>query len=343
MDIRQLRTFAVLAETGSLGKAADRLRVAQPALSRQIRLLEDDIGIPLFSRHSRGMQITEAGQELLSRTSGLLRQLDQAFKEVRELRTAVSGHVAIGLVPSASSILAGRLAQRIAAELPGVSFRVVEGYSGHLMQWLQNCELDAIVTYGPGASIHCQTFELLVEEMLLVGPPSSNLAALSPLPFGAVAGYPLVLPSNPHGLRVVAGEAAAKAGIALNLRLEADTFSVLKEFAASGAGFTILPASAVEREIREGVVSAAALAKPKVTRQLVLASPLGSIETRAIKAVLTMLKEEIGTLIETGRWPAAAMGDLRRFRQEAKAGKSWPPCRGTDRPSRSLMRLSSAA
>src|SRR5437764_1072351 len=248
MDIRQLRTFATLAETGSLGKTADRLRVAQPALSRQIRLLEEDIGLPLFNRHSRGMQITEAGKELLVRVSGLIRQLDQALKEVRELKTAVSGAVAIGLIPSVSSILGGRLGQRVATELPGVSLRLVDGYARHLMEWLHDGELDAIVTYGPGANIHCQTFELLVEEMLLVGSSTSGLAAQSPIPFDAVANYPLVLPSRPNGLRAIADEAAAKAGITLNVRLEADTYSVLKEFAVSGSGFTILPASSVDKE-----------------------------------------------------------------------------------------------
>jgi LysR family nitrogen assimilation transcriptional regulator len=313
MDIRQLRTFAILAETGSLGKAADRLRVAQPALSRQIRLLEEDIGLPLFNRHSRGMQITEAGQELLARVTGLLRQFDQALKEVRELRTAVSGQVAIGMIPSVSSIVGGRLAQRVATELPGVSLRLVDGYARHLMEWLHGDELDAILTYGPGANIHCQAFELLIEEMVLVGPADSELAGWSPMPFENVAHYPLVLPSRPHGLRAVVDEAAAKAGIALNVRLEADTYSVLKEFAISGSGFTILPASSVEREAREGLVGTASLAKPKLTRQLVLASPLGSVETRATRSVLTILKEEICTLIETGRWRAAPMGDLRQL------------------------------
>ena len=316
MDIRQLRTLAILAETGSLGKAADRLRVAQPALSRQIRLLEEDVGLPLFNRHSRGMQITEAGKELLTRVSGLIRQFDQALREVRELRAAVSGQVAIGMIPSVCSIVGGRLAQRVATELPGVSLRLVDGYARHLMEWLHGGELDAIVTYGPGANIHCQAFELLVEEMVLVGAADSNLAARSPLPFESVARYPLVLPSRPHGLRAVADEAAAKAGITLNVRLEADTYSVLKEFAISGAGFTILPASSVERETREGQVSVASLAKPRLTRQLVLASPLGSVETRATRSVLTILKEEIGTLIETGRWLAAPMGDLRRLMNE---------------------------
>ena len=156
----------------------------------------------------------------------------------------------------------------------------------------------------------------------LVGPISSDLARLSPIAFDIVAQYPLVLPSRPHGLRAIADEAAAKAGIRLNVRLEADTYSVLKEFAISGSGFTILPASSVERETREGLVSAASLAKPRLTRQLVLASPPGSIETRAIRAVLTVLKEEIGVLIETGRWQAAPMGDLRRFM--GKGSKSIP-------------------
>ena len=70
MDLRQLRTFREIAEAGSLSRAADRLRIAQPALSRQIRLLEAEAGLPLYTRHGRGMTLTEAGAELLARVAG---------------------------------------------------------------------------------------------------------------------------------------------------------------------------------------------------------------------------------------------------------------------------------
>ena len=313
MDIRQLRTFICLAETGSLSKAADLLRIAQPALTRQIKLLEADVGLSLFHRHSRGMQITDAGKVLLVRVSGLVRQLDQAWKDVREIGSTVSGTVAIGLVPSVSNILAGRLARRVATELPGISFRIVEGYARHLVEWLHRGEIDATITYGPGTNIHSQTFELLLEDLLLVGPIDSELDARTPVTVADLARLPLVLPSRPHGLRAVVEAAAAKTGITLNVRIEADTFLVLKDFVISQLGYTILPASALGCEAQQGQLKTAPLANPKVTRQLVIATPHGSIESRATGAVLDLVKDEVCALIRSGEWRALPMGDLLRL------------------------------
>nr|WP_271567116.1 LysR family transcriptional regulator [Bradyrhizobium sp. CCBAU 11386] len=102
MDFRQLRTFSCVAELGSLSKASDTLRVAQPALSRQIKLLEHELRVELFTRNGRGMVLTEAGRLLLARTSGIVRQIDQIRDDIQSAKGPPSGQVVLGLVPTVS-------------------------------------------------------------------------------------------------------------------------------------------------------------------------------------------------------------------------------------------------
>src|SRR3954447_25659803 len=165
MDLKQLRTFREVAEAGSLSRAADRLRLAQPALSRPIRLLEAEIGTALFARHGRGMQLTEAGQAFLDRIAGPVRQLERAAEDVRALAGAVSGQVALGMMPTLACVLAGPLARRVAAEQPAISLRIVEGYTGHLVEWVQRGVTDATLLYGPAEALHLRVTDLLIEEM----------------------------------------------------------------------------------------------------------------------------------------------------------------------------------
>lgn len=149
MDFRQLRTFACVAELGSLSKASDTLRVAQPALSRQIKLLEHELRTELFTRNGRGMVLTDAGRLLLARTSGIVRQIDQIRDDIQSAGGAPSGRVVLGLVPTVSCVLSARLARRTVERYPGISLCIVESYSGHLIEWLHRGEMDLAVIYGP--------------------------------------------------------------------------------------------------------------------------------------------------------------------------------------------------
>ncbi len=97
MDLKQLKTFIRVAEAGSLSRASDLLRLAQPALSRQIRMLEEEIGVDLFTRHGRGMDLTDAGVELLARVKGLITQLENSVEDIRSRPTGVKGSVSLGL------------------------------------------------------------------------------------------------------------------------------------------------------------------------------------------------------------------------------------------------------
>lgn len=304
MDLKQLRSFREIAEAGSLSRAADRLRLAQPALSRQIRLLEAEAGLALFTRHGRGMALTEAGRELLARISGPLRQLEGAFAEVRALSGAVAGQVALGMMPTVAAVLAGPLARRVAERHPAVSLRIVEGYTGHLIEWVQRGATDATLLYGPAADLHLPVRDLFIEALVLAGPPGSGLSPEVPVTLADAAKRPLVAPSLPHGLRSIVETAAARARITLNLRHEADSFLVLKDLVECGLGFAILPRSSIRREEQEGRMAVAPLVRPTIRRQVVLAVPPDRAAGRATEAVLALLAEEVAARADGGDWRA---------------------------------------
>ncbi|RAI57007.1 LysR family transcriptional regulator [Roseicella frigidaeris] len=301
MDLKQLRTFREVAEAGSLSRAADRLRLAQPALSRQIRMLEAEIGTPLFARHGRGMQLTEAGQAFLDRILGPVRQLERAGEEVRALGGAVTGQVALGMMPTLAGVLAGPLARSVAAEHPNLSLRIVEGYTGHLVEWVQRGVTDATLLYGPAQALHLRVSELLLEEMVLVGDAGSGIGPAS-VPFAALAGRRLVLPSRAHGLRRIVETAAGRARITLEVGFEADSFGVLKDLVEAGLGHSVLPRSAIRAEEAVGRLRSAPLVRPVPRRQVVLALPPDRPASRATMTVLALLQRAVAARAAAGDW-----------------------------------------
>ena len=304
MDIKRLENFLKIAELGSLSRAADRMRVAQPALSRQMRLLEDEAGTALFARHRRGMQLTAAGEELQRRLVGPLRQVRQALDDVRSLSIEARGSIALGIPPTVSYILAGRFARRVAEQAPNVSLRIVEGYAGHLVDWLQRGEVNAAVFYGPASDFQMNVQELLIEQLMLVGPATSDLDPSRPVTVREMARLPLIVPSPTHGLRVIVENAARRVKANLDIRFEADSFLVMKELVESGLGYTILPLSAVSREVSAGRLKYAPLIDPPVMRQLVLGTGEGDEVSRATQTVVRLVREEIRELVESGLWRA---------------------------------------
>ena len=214
------------------------------------------------------------------------------------------------MMPTTSYILSGRIARRIAHELPHVSLRIVEAYAGHLIEWLHKGSVDLSLLYGPSSDLHLRTTELLYEELVLVGPRSAAERLPATVRVEALAGMPLVLPSRPHGLRMVVEAAAAKAGVRLEVRFEADSFRVLKTLVRTGLGFTVLPPSSLGLENEEEHFQTAALVGPKVTRQVILALPFGRNDTKATTAVKEILVDEIGKLVRRGEWKASPASGL---------------------------------
>lgn len=302
MDLRQLRTFKLVAELGSLSSASDRLRVAQPALSRQIKLLEHELQAELFVRTGRGMVLTAPGRMLLDRTAGLVRQIEQVRDDMQSAGAAPSGSVALGLVPTVSNVVSARFACRVAKELPGVSLRIVESYGGHLVDWLHRSELDLALIYGPATDLHLAVQPVGWDNVVAVGPPGCGLSARREVEMGWVLQQRLILPSYSHGLRALVEKAAARRSRSLDIVMEADSYRVLTSLVAAGLGYTVLPPSAIRLEITEGALETAAIVRPVVTRELILAAQSGHPASVASAAVSAILLSEVAALAAEGAW-----------------------------------------
>jgi DNA-binding transcriptional LysR family regulator len=302
MDFRQIRTFRSVAELGSLSKAADKLRIAQPALSRQIKLLEHELRTELFTRSGRGMVLTEAGRILLSRTAGIVRQIDQIRDDIQSAAGAPSGRVVLGLVPTVSCVLSTRLAQRTVETYPGISLCIVESYSGHLIEWLHRGEMDLAIIYGPSADLHLNLQSLGRDQIVAVGPRGSGLARKKEVGMDWLLRQKLVLPSHSHGLRALIERAAAKKKLQLDVQLEADSFRVLTSLVEAGLGYTLLPPSSVRGEIRERRLETATVSGQAPLRELLIASPLDHPDSTATSVITALLRSETAACRDEGLW-----------------------------------------
>ena len=306
MDLKQLKTFICVAESGSLSRASDRLHIVQPALSRQIKLLEYEIGVDLFTRHVRGMELTEAGHEFLERVGGLARQLEMSIHDVQSMRGEIKGHVAIGLMPTISTVLSTRLVQRVAEELPSVNLRIAEGYSIHLLEWLQRGDIDVSFLYGCANDYHLRGEELLYEEIVLISAPHQLDDRDVSISLKQAVKLPLALPSELFGLRRLLDTSAKKAGVHFVPRYEIDSFWVIQSLVKSAICHSLMPVSSVRTDTDAGIIKIRSLT-PSIQRRVMLASPQDRSNTRATKAVIELLKDEVKTMVNCGEWPATLL------------------------------------
>ncbi len=302
MDLRQLRTFLHVAELGSLSKAAERLRIAQPALGRQMKLLEEELGVALFARHGRGMVPTAAGRILADRASAILRLVADTRAELIAERDAVKGTVSLGVPPTVGEVLAGRLVERFVKQHPAVTVRIVPAFSGYLHDLLQRGEVDLAVMYETPVTPQIRVEPLIVEELFLVGARGAGLAMERPVPFAGLADRAMILPGPRQGLRRLVEGEARRAGIALRVAVEADALQTLKDLVLRGLGFTVLPFAVIHAELQAGSLCAAPIAEPALTRRLVLARSLVTPASNAVRRFTDTLKAETTDMVRDGVW-----------------------------------------
>lgn len=246
MDMRQLRYFVQIVESGSLAKASRQLFIAQPALSQQMAHLEEEVGKPLLVRSSRGVLPTENGVALYRHAVFMVRQLDQAMAVARQERGAVSGRVALGLAPTTVCQLGLPLLRHLRAKHPAITLNVVEGLSGHLEHMTRDGQLDLAVLFRPTAASELTVEPLLNEELFVIVPATSRQIGedRTSLTLREVAALPLILPSLGHGLRRRIELEFERAGVPIETVAEIDSLPLLMSCVDDGMGVTIKPRSA---------------------------------------------------------------------------------------------------
>jgi len=302
MDLSQLRTLIHVAELGSLSKAADRLHIAQPALSRQIRLLEQELGVRLFNRHGRGMIATEEGQDVLRHALRVMAELEEIRAVVSNETAALRGHVSIGMPPTASDILAEPLVSAFRDAHPEATLRIVSAYTGYLLDWIYRGELDAAILYDPKSARTLRIQPLLEETLFLIGPPGSGLSLERPVEFAELESQRLLLPSKGHGLRTLVDNYAEEVGILLNVKVEADSYSTLKSLVGNGHGVTVLPLAPIHEELEADRLDAAPLVNPIPVRRLILSYPTDRPTSRLARFAGQVIAATVTALVEKGIW-----------------------------------------
>jgi len=307
MDLKQLHYFKHVAELGSFSRAAAFLSVAQPALSRQVRKLETELNVPLLYRNGRGVTPTDAGGLLLKRANALLEQFQRVEHEMKSLEGIVSGSVTLGVPPSVSQVLIRPLINHFRRLYPAVSLEIVEAFSGHVNEWLADGRLDVAVLYNAPRTKHLASERLLIEELLLISPTDGNGPEIGKVTLDELSSGSLILPSRPHGLRLLVDEVAAKNNLKLRVDFEINALSAIKDLVEDGAGSTILPYATVYREVTRGQMVAKRIEGQPFSRTLVLATSTQRPLSLAARALVDRIKLEVKELHASGKWLGSSL------------------------------------
>ena len=249
MDLKQIAYFVQVAELGSFTRAASVLRVAQPALSRQVRALEVELRQGLFDRNGRGVTLTPAGQRLLAHGRGILQQVERARLDLEDQRGAASGMLCIGLAPSVSRTLTAPLVEAFRERFPRATLSVVEGLSTYTLEWLAQGRVDCAVVYNATPSAAIDLLPVLQEPLFLVSarPPRARAALLgTAVSLAELAARELVIPSRPHAIRMRLETVLAEAGLKPRVALEIESVPAILDLVRRHALHAVLSLNAVK-------------------------------------------------------------------------------------------------
>jgi LysR family nitrogen assimilation transcriptional regulator len=275
MDLKQLEYFVQVAELGSYTRAASRLAIVQSALSRQVRALEIELRQALFVRTGRGVTLTEPGRRLLEHGRGILQQVRRAREDIENRRGESGGRVVIGLPPSVSRTLTGPLVKAFRARLPNATLSVVEGLSNYVLEWLTIGRVDCAVVYNVARTPAVDLQPVLDETLYLV---SARAAAgqgrlVGPaVALADVARHDLVIPSQPHSVRMLLEAALAAKGLSPRIALEVQSVPAILELVQQESLHAVLALSAVRASGNASALRARPIGPPRLKTTLWIAT-----------------------------------------------------------------------
>ncbi|PXW35473.1 UNVERIFIED_CONTAM: DNA-binding transcriptional LysR family regulator [Williamsia faeni] len=317
MDTHRLKYFLQVAEEGSVTRAANVAGIAQPALSRQIRLLEEDLGVTLFRRTSRGVVLTEEGERLRSATAVPLRQLERAITYAGSPLARIERGLFLGLPATAAEVLSVPLLGSLSSAFPRVTFHVAVANTDQLLGDLLKGSVDLAIM-NPVTDDRIFYSDLLAEELFVVGGLSSTLDPARPVLFSELADHPLVLPSSQTGIGNTLSNTALRHEMRLRAKFVTDSLDVTKELIVAGHGYGILPLSACRGEVEAGRLIYAPLVAPVLTQQLGMAATAHLELPRGLAIKIgEIISDEVARLISSGSWPSARAVPVRQWREEA--------------------------
>ena len=294
MNLRQLSYFVCIAESGTFSAAADALHVAQSALSRHVKELEEELGGALLDRGSRGVTLSDSGKVLFERAKFILSQFEEAGSEVRAHNKELTGTVRLMAPSSIGQVLFEPLVDRFLGQFPKVRLELSEGLWNDAASRLRTGAVDLAIM-GSATSDYIELEPLAREQMVLVGKVGDPLVTKPSVAVGALAGLPLLMPElTLETIRRFAPEVSSK----LEVRIFVESAPAIRALVAAGRGYAVVPKSVLLGRLESRMIAGVPIRGLEIMRQI--GTLRGRPKSRAMRELVAAIREEFANFIGAG-------------------------------------------
>ena len=300
MDLKQLRYFLAISELKSLTAAAEKLNVTQPALGQQMRKLEADLGVQLIERHSRGVQLTEAGICLKSHAEDIMSRVSQTIADVRRFGTLPSGTVRLGVTPSLGRVIVPALLETVSDRFPEVSIQFTQGLTDQLDRLIGKRELEIAVTHSLIDTDTIETLPLYLETIYVIGHKDLIGDIEEPMTLAQLVQLPMALDDRNQHLRRIVDKGILEHGLQLHDYVEIPAINIRRELVTQGRRCVLAPYALFPQELEAGTIMAKRTDIPGLDRVLHLASSRVERLSPAESAIRGLMVEAIDNAIRSG-------------------------------------------
>ena len=320
MELRSLHYFVRIAELGSITRASAHLQIAQPALTRHVQRLEDELDAALFTRANRGVRLTEAGHKLLESAQRILRDVERAGDEIRAHKAHPSGKIVLGVTPTLCPVVVPELFGRMRRHYPMIELKVVHAGTVRLEEFVVDGRVDIGLLAEISRSRLILSTRLAEEEMVLVTRPGSRPPHIVSLE--ELSRTPLILGD---GLRAAMDNLLAGHRIELQVDTELNDHETIRLMVQQGVGASILPHSSVYRECARGLAEAHRITANGVFRTLALGVAANRSTSSAREAVAEIVTQVVADIEAEGKLCprfAATVADAARQSRSRVRGRA---------------------
>lgn len=297
MDVRQLEMFRAVVEAGSFTGAAQRLHVSQSAISRQLKLLEEELGTLLLHRTGRGVHVTPEGTILLATANRIWRDMQEVVAQISDTQKLQSGNISLGGGMTVCLHILPKLLKKFRSMYKNVDLRILTGTADHLLHALRAHELDLLLLTLPIAGEDLEVLPVLKEEMVVVTAKNHALTRARTIEARKLARYPLILFESGSNTRKAIDAFFLTQQLSVNVVMETENVEIIKAMVANGLGVTILPYGAMATELRTGRFAWARVRGARLYRETGWVYLRSAHRPRAIAEVLRVfdqMKDQFG-------------------------------------------------
>lgn len=306
VDVRQLRYFKCIADHGSLSHAAFNLNVAQSTLSHNLAQIEEELGVDLFLRRPRGVELTEAGKKLYDYVTQVLEVLNTARQDVAATTQSVSGHIWIGLNHTATNMLSLQILTTLTEQHPGLRLGLIEDLSGTLIEHLIDRDIDLAVVFNAPDDPRIQSTRLFRESICCIGVPELLECVSEPIEFSRVEALPLLLAGQGSNLRGIVQNESLARRLKDSCVAEITSLTAMVKALQAGVGCTLLAASTVQDYLDSGELLARRIISPEISHELHISYLSNADNPGVLDTVVKVIQQQIDLIMQSGRYDLQA-------------------------------------